>query len=297
MNTWQIPPRPLPITVRPMGNETLVSYVCRLAQANGMFYTTLFRHIAPCVPGRHRLERTDAYLNAAAIRRLSVLSGHSPQRLTRALPGLRTRMANDTAADPVLRWSFKFNPQRACRRCTLQRGWTGTIPVYNAPSRRICERHAVWTYWEHHDLTATPEIVKAHRHFRRLVGTRPQALERYRRARQVLHLHGAEALPPHPLVVRRWSERADRLGIDWGGGPITFRCYELLRFPETVALTRFLSHPTWGSPASAFVPVPRSLLRATSGHTGIGVFDLWHLLIKERAEQDRRRRSGNCQFW
>ena len=296
MKAWQTPPRALPITVRPMGNESVLSYVYRLAEANHLRYPTLFRHIAPCTPGKHWLPRTEAYLNAAAVQRLAVLCGHSPQGLARALPLFRIPFAHDpsTVTDQPQLWSRKFSPQRACRRCTLQLGWTGVILLHNAATRRVCERHGMWTYWEHHDLATTPEVVKAHRQFRKLIGTRPHILFWYRRARHIMK-SGKVRERGFPNVLR-WRERAARLEGPGPGSALTFRRLELIRFPETVALTRFLTDPTWGCPPKTFGPVPRSYLKAASERTGIELFTLWYLLIQERAEQAKRDGSGNRQF-
>ena len=90
MRLWQLPARALPVTLRPLGGETVISYTRRLSEANGLAPTAIMRALGQVIPGSgyHLLDH-DAWLNDQAIARLEALSALPRHRLATALPALR----------------------------------------------------------------------------------------------------------------------------------------------------------------------------------------------------------------
>ena len=89
MRRWLQPARALPVTLRPVGGETVNSYTLRLSAANGLGSTAVLRSLGQITEtiGGHLLER-DSWLNDQALARLETFSAVSRQRLLRALPAL-----------------------------------------------------------------------------------------------------------------------------------------------------------------------------------------------------------------
>ena len=90
MRLWQLPARALPVTLRPLGGETVISYTRRLSEANGLASTAIMRALGQVIPGSgsHLLDH-DAWLNDQAIARLEALSALPRHRLATALPARR----------------------------------------------------------------------------------------------------------------------------------------------------------------------------------------------------------------
>jgi len=65
MRLWQAPARALPVTARPAGGETIVSYARRLSVANDLPPTTVLRALGQL---RHRQREAPAHLRRAAER-------------------------------------------------------------------------------------------------------------------------------------------------------------------------------------------------------------------------------------
>ena len=82
MKLANAPARALPVTVRPIGGETVISYARRLSEANDLRPTTIMRALGQLSrsSGYHLLEH-DGWLNEQALDRLEAYSGISRERL------------------------------------------------------------------------------------------------------------------------------------------------------------------------------------------------------------------------
>jgi len=126
MRLWQLPARALPVTLRPLGGETIISYARRLAEVNGLAPTAIMRALGQVIPGSgyHLLDH-DAWLNDQAIARLEALSALPRHRLATALPALRwgpPRWFPPLPEDsPALRCYRPWPAARpACRPCAAR---------------------------------------------------------------------------------------------------------------------------------------------------------------------------------
>ena len=126
MRRWLQPARALPVTLRPVGGETVNSYALRLSAANGLGSTAVLRSLGQMTEtsGRQLLER-DSWLNNQALARLEAFSAVSRQRLLRALPALSqgapsSRLEPLPDDRPALHCYIpQPKPWLACRACTL----------------------------------------------------------------------------------------------------------------------------------------------------------------------------------
>jgi hypothetical protein len=150
---WLQPARALPVTLRPVGGETVNSYALRLSAANGLGSTAVLRSLGQMTEtsGRQLLER-DSWLNNQALARLEAFSAVSRQRLLRALPAL-SQGAPSSRPEPLPDdrpalhcYIPQPKPWLACRACTLSAspGTTPTALVRPLVSPLTCRRHQRW---------------------------------------------------------------------------------------------------------------------------------------------------------
>ncbi|RDG35044.1 hypothetical protein [Streptomyces corynorhini] len=144
--------RPLPGTVTPFPNETVDSYISRLASANR---TT--PHILRTPSHWLRCPLNDLEL-------LELLSGQPRTSLVWALPELRCYEPGIALPPRTPDVITRF----ACRRCVWQAGGTGTVHVH-APTHYdlVCLRHGIWhsegvkAIGQQIDLAPVPEVIRA----------------------------------------------------------------------------------------------------------------------------------------
>jgi hypothetical protein len=181
MNLWQLPARPLPVTLRPLGGETVISFTRRLADANGLVPTAIIRTVGQVIPGSglHLLNH-GAWLNDLAIARLEALSALPRHRLATALPALRwgpPRAFRPLPEEsPALRCYRPWPPARpACRSCTLRASTTASVLVRPQTSPLLCRRHLRWlgpaSDTAQADISAVPELLTAHRRHQQLLAS------------------------------------------------------------------------------------------------------------------------------
>jgi hypothetical protein len=73
--------RVLPVTLRPMGGETVISYARRLSEANDLRPAAVMRALGQLSqPSGYHLLDHDAWLNDRALGRLETFSGNSRHR-------------------------------------------------------------------------------------------------------------------------------------------------------------------------------------------------------------------------
>lgn len=251
------PAQPLPVQVRPVGGETVVSYVFRLADANSFTRPTmLLRAVGePIATNIHAgiIEHHDITLNAPALARLAALTGRSLASLAITLPSLGTarvdrRLASTT--EPLIN-AFSSSAIRGhCQQCIARIPDQPDIRVHRQSAPAICPRHHRWvdTTRQHPhqlDLANNIEIITAHRRFQRLPSTRDDPT----RARQqlcrtteiVTHWHHHRHRFADSIFTQlhaRWDTRARTLPAPGSATP-------LLVLPEAVALAEILCDPRW----------------------------------------------------
>jgi hypothetical protein len=146
--------RRLPITLAPVNYETIDSFIRRLASVNHLNADDLADAVATRVrKGNAAVERTFNAENLASI------TGHSTDKLTRALPELHS--------DPGL--LRRRCTVQACPRCS-RRHRGGTVMLCLPDHQHVCVRHNIWlgslgpnaTDWILHpgpiDVSALPAI-------------------------------------------------------------------------------------------------------------------------------------------
>lgn len=258
MTVWHRPARPLPVQVRPVGGETVVSYLFRLADANGFARpTVLLRTLGEPVISNVRagmLEHHDLTLNTPAVARLEALTGRSAARLRHALPSLQTprddvRLSNTTV--PLIS-AYKDSAIRGhCQPCVVRIPGHPNIRVHPGVSNSICRRHHRWvettrTRPDQVDLSHNVEIITAHRRVDRMLVTSGDRAW----ARQQLCCATA--------IVTHWYHRDRRTGSAAGFGhlharwdrrartlPTSDAAMSLLVLPEAVVLAEILCDLRW----------------------------------------------------
>lgn len=159
--------RPLPVPVPPVLDETLNSYIGRLAAVNRLEGSALRAHLAGST---RRYARIDAAI-------LATVSGQSEHALRHALLEL-----NDRAEIAGLAVVGRPIPHQArlgfaCSRCALARGHRPAhIQRWTLHEDVLCRRHRRWTgngdgYLSHLqvDLGPVPDILRAHQQHRALI--------------------------------------------------------------------------------------------------------------------------------
>jgi hypothetical protein len=250
---WTAPARVLPVTVRPLGGETVISYARRLSEANGLRPTTVTRALGQlsCGSGYHLFDR-EAWLNEQALDRIEAYSGISRERLARVLPALRQRPRLPLPADRPAVYVHRLSPpaRPACRRCLLRASGSSGPPVMVHPgtSPLICQRHKRWLgpagETAQYDLSAAGEILTAARRRTRLLARSPDrkwAAGIFAAAWSMAEDWTEYDPRRMPVFSRRWRDRAAALGITtaekWPPRVVTF--------PEAVTLTAILTDLNW----------------------------------------------------
>lgn len=244
------PARALPTPVRPFADETVVSFIARLAAANHLHFNSLCRHLAtvfaPGSPGRHVLQR-DAVLNPAALARLAAVSAIPVARLKQALPTLNDPvnpafakpLPNDV---PALRWVplLGSGPFAACPSCTRRRGTTSSVLIRLRPGEHLCTRHGIWLRGTQIDLTDLPETVRAQVAYRRLRHQHPpRQLEKDCVQAEVI-VFGWRHHSCQRDLNERWHVRLQALAAQ-GHSPIDYTTNRAVMLPETVTLADLIA--------------------------------------------------------
>jgi len=142
--------RPLPRQVRPVQNETTVSFVRRLARAN---------HIRP----DELISYLDAWMSTSgrdisiSPQNLADAAGTNVRHLFRALPQLWGQAEPESADEPPARL-MATEVRLACRRCMAAKGIFTGVRVLAWTDKNLCLRHQLWTG---HGVTATEDQVSA----------------------------------------------------------------------------------------------------------------------------------------
>lgn len=229
--------QPLPRPVKPLRNETLDSYLDRLAAANRLHPDALRSYISGS-------SRKTAPI---ALERLSLVCAQHRSVLQRALPDL-----SDDAQEE--RTQFRRRPsnrllvRRACRACAATHGALTPARCYLDWEDVVCLRHRRWRGDSHTamdqqpSLAHQPEILYANRLHRKLIR---------RRGRAVAEAAYYEA----NRICEDWRQRFDRNehfqrlmsgfhGPAWHVLEID-PTVEAATYPQVITITRLLASPEW----------------------------------------------------
>lgn len=237
--------RGLARTVKPIQDETLHSYLSRLAHANRVPLPSLLAYLVPTWTGAMAFARVPA-VSAEA---LAAVSRQPRLSLLYALPELRTGSAGEGLRLGGRALAGEPNVRRlACRRCMAARGIDSPVWCWRRHDQNVCLRHQRWIgrgvrdLSDQLDVSSLPEVAHAqHRHGR--------LVRRFGRQDVLAGFSAAEA------INAEWLERKDYMevhrrrlivlhGPDWTI-PSLGASVHAVTYPEAVALAGLLSSPHW----------------------------------------------------
>jgi hypothetical protein len=229
---WPLMLRPLPRVAAPFRDETITSYLRRLAGAN---------HIDPAAL-RRLLARSDRKDAPVPLGRLAAVTGLPCRSLACAMPQICTagELSGLHVRDrPRARdgWSFT-----ACRPCVAGQ----PVTRWALHDDVVCGRHRRWISKDpdQPDLTGQPEILRAHRRHRRLIRRHGQdpVMRAFRDARHICLGWRLDGLrdPGFDRSMETfhgpgWDDRDE-----W-----TPHTLDAAAYPQSVALARLLASPYW----------------------------------------------------
>jgi len=229
---WPLLLRPLPRPVPPVRDETISSYLTRLAEANRLQPAGLRSLLA----GN---DRKDASVLLPA---LAAVTGMPLRNLAHAMPQICTvtelaglQMHNRPRARPD--WAFV-----ACRRCAAGR----PVTRWALHDDVVCSRHRRWISGgtEQPELSRQPEILHAHRRHRWLIRRhgRNTVMRAHRDARSICVGWRLDGIPDDAFDHRM----AIFHGPYWrDSDKETTQTFDAAIYPQIVALTRLLASPFW----------------------------------------------------
>ena len=237
------PRQPLPRTVPLFHNETLDSFVHRLADANHLPSNQLLSLL--------EIRRTKKTPVNALLEPLAAAAGVRRDALQLALPEFLDPDAPDKpGAIGRPRASLRTAVQRpACRRCAHAAGITLPVTCWTSHDRNICLRHRLWigdgitNADEQVDVSRLPDALKAQRHHRNLISRHGRRWVRstYPDARKIYFTWLQSTADPFGLL-----DTAHRLLPDGAGNtPSNDLTLAMLFHPKVVALTGLLAGEQW----------------------------------------------------
>lgn len=225
--------RPLPRTVRPVHDETVHSYLWRLAEANSMHpyyfidYVKGSTKLKAPIPPNVVITLSGQPANSL---RYAILELCTPQELAATNVAGRPRPGSSIEA-------------AKCARCTHTRGIYDRVGCWIRSEDVICLHHRRWvTGSEQLDLTGHEDIILANRRHRRLI-------------RRHGRTAASRAFKQASSIVEEWAERQNNRGyIDERMHRFHGREWRVLlddptllasKYLPTVALTRLLASSYW----------------------------------------------------
>ncbi|MDJ0347538.1 TniQ family protein [Streptomyces sp. H10-C2] len=246
--------RRLPVTLGPVHDETLGSYLHRLAVANNRPASFLARLLGPLPPEFSPLSNTTTGWNSHSPDRLATLSGRPTPHLARALPALAELLSPHRPGQRTERMI-----SRPCRCCIARRSPTASVVITLSPVHvHLCPRHQLWTRSTHDiPLVALPEVVEGQRRLDQLARRHRQTGRALDLARKIVEDWSASGMPID--LGTEWTDRLDRVEALAVSKKISAEDRShLAAFPEIVVLTHLILDP----PTSA--PDPKALYLATT---------------------------------
>jgi hypothetical protein len=252
--------RRLPRSVKPVQDETVKSYLKRLATANHGPIEDLARYVAPHTwpldpNARGRIvfnlqwDLIDVH-TGTELPALAMAAGLPESTLAYALPELRHQysashsmalVGRNVAGDPN-------NVRPACRHCMAAKGITTEVRVWMRHDQAVCLRHSLWigpgasNPRDHIDLSETPEIMAAQRRHRLLIH---QLRRRWVFVIAKRAFDFADYWVPEEIRLQRYA-RLPQPGWPCGISNHGAHWHAAL-YPEAVALTGVLASHPWRS--------------------------------------------------
>ncbi len=234
----------LPIAVAPARQETVASYIARLADLHGLHPREIWEQVSTRRSGTTRRD--------IATERLASVTGRPAQHLSRALPEL---------SDPAPDWTaWRHQTQPRCPRCDA-RHEGGPVTRLLPHHRYVCTRHAYWIGPPDAGQPATllgwqlADIVRAQRRHLRLVRRYGFAAAYDAVLTGFLicgHLWGDQ--PQTPVDAwHLWTLRAEAL-IPTSAGAGEFSASRLFAavYPEAVNVAALVASPAWRHLAAGY---------------------------------------------
>lgn len=308
MKLWHAPARTLPVTVRPITGETIVSYVWRLSAANDLPPTTILRALGE-LTGRgneRHLITYDARLNEQAADRLEAYAGIPATRLARALPALGGQLHRGQALSPN-RPALAFrtaHPRPSCRHCQLAASGPHGPDALVLPgwTLLVCRRHRRWLgpgdEPAQYDLSTATGLLAAERRLARLAarsGDRAWAYDQFRTAWNITQDLTECDPETTPAFRQRWHGRATALGITTTGTPPP----RIVTFPEAVTLAAILTNLDWRRDVALEWTDDRPFYQHIAESLGEPSYPRWHLARDPARHwiRSHRARFGQLRIW
>lgn len=244
--TWFQPKlRPLPRRALPVQDETLRSYVGRLASANHIRAHELIGYLNPKLAGSHGIvRRVNITLDA-----LTVVSGIDAINLAHALPEIRSQFG-DQESLRVLGRTTAGEPnkqRRACRRCLAAKSITTSVRIWARQDQNVCLRHHLWISQgvndpeDQVDVTDFPEISQAQIRHSNLIRRHGHQRVRhfYWTAEKIIDWSSNVPSPTARWERKRWFFTRERARtLPWS---YDYAAY----YPEVVDVLSVLTSPYW----------------------------------------------------
>ncbi|MFF3334980.1 TniQ family protein [Streptomyces sp. NPDC002888] len=235
--------QPLPRAVSPFHDETVASFLSRLASANHLPADQLLPLL--------EIRRTKKTPVSTLLEALASAVGVPSRTLKLALPEFLDPDATDssgTIGRP--RSTLHTAIQRpACRRCTSAAGITSPVTCWTTHDRNVCVRHRLWIgdgvtrIDEQVDISRLPDTLKAQRRHRNLITRhgRRRVRNAYHNARKIYFSWMQETADPFELL-----DTARRILPDGAGQPPSSELtFSMVFHPQVVALTGLLAGQQW----------------------------------------------------
>lgn len=245
-DSWAQPQlRPLPRTVQPVQDETLRSYVRRLALVNHIQDRDLLGYLNPQLAGSQGIvRRVKITLDA-----LSVVSGIDVISLVHALPELRSQFGEQQSLH-VLGRTIESEPNKqrlACRRCSAAKSITTAVRVWARQDQNVCLRHQLWIsqgvneLGDQADVADFPEIPRAqvrHSNLIRRYGHR-RVRHFYWTAEKIIDWSTDLPSPTARWERKRWFfAREQTKFLPWSYDHAAY-------YPEVVGVLSVITSPHW----------------------------------------------------
>ncbi|MER7279452.1 TniQ family protein [Dactylosporangium sp. NPDC000244] len=260
--------RPLPRPVAPVQDETMSSFLHRLAARNHVAIQDLTAHVSTTV---HEQGRRYSQIS---IDSLAAASGLAAASLAYALPEIREQHAHHRVLHLAGR-TVAGQPnfvRLACRRCMASKAIAGPVQLWARHDHNVCLRHRLWIgegvheVGEQLDVSDLPEIGRAQSRHRNLVrrhGHRSVSAF-YETAHEISDWSSRNSLSPTPRSARRryFFKREQAKILPWSYS-------HAAHYPEVVGVLSVLASPFWRRLAISAIPADWRLFLQQVGRNGI----------------------------
>ncbi|MFE9197493.1 TniQ family protein [Streptomyces albidoflavus] len=277
--------RPLPIAPGPVHNETLGSYLHRLAVANNRPAGVLARLLGPLPPEFSPLSNSTAGWPPDSPDRLAALAGRPTDKLARALPALADFLSPNRPGPRTDRLLG-----RPCHCCTARRSPAASVVITLSPAHQhLCLRHRLWTRsTQDIPLTRLPEVLQAQRRLDHLARRHRKIRQALDLARKIVGEWSASGMPID--LGKEWTDRLDRIEAHSASKKVSVEDrHHLAAFPEIAVLATLILNPptTAVDPKELYLATTTELSRRFARiYTTLGTHDpLYQHFCRLRGER------------